>query len=37
MLVALGSDGSRVFLGSPDIRTTPAWHGTLLDWWLTGR
>ena len=36
-VVALGADGSRVMLGAPDIGETPAWHGTLLDWWFTGR
>ena len=35
-LVAVGTDGSRVVI-MPDAQMTPAWHGTLFDWWFTGR
>jgi hypothetical protein len=36
VLVAVGSDGSRVVIGPPDANQTPTWHGTLFDWWFAG-
>jgi len=37
VLVAVGTDGSRVVIGPPDANLTPTWHGTLFDWWFAGR
>jgi len=36
VLVAVGSDGSRAIIGSNAVMT-PTWHGTLYDWWFSGR
>jgi hypothetical protein len=39
VLVGITTDGRRVLLSGPSggPNQTPAWHGTLFDWWNTGR
>lgn len=35
--VLVARDGTRILLGEFGPNKTPAWHGTLLDWWVAGR
>jgi hypothetical protein len=38
IFVGVAADGTRVALSGPDgPRQTPAWHGTLFDWWFGPR
>ncbi len=38
VLIAVTPEGRRVVLGGPDgLYMTPAWNGTLLDWWFGSR
>jgi hypothetical protein len=36
VLVGIARDGTRVVVGSGDVSLTPAWTGTVIDWWLGG-